>query len=99
MYQSVIAGLGNLLCDEILWRACVSPRPPARDLGGTAYRSLHAAMGRVLRSSVRAGCVPPRRSWLTARRETASRCARAVAGRCSSRTAGRPTVWCPRCQP
>lgn len=99
MDQSVIAGLGNLLCDEILWRACVAPRTPARDLSGTAYRRLHAAMGRVLRSSVRAGCVPPRRSWLTGRRDDSEplcpRCGRPL---CSSRIGGRRTVWCPRCQ-
>ncbi|MFB9574002.1 Fpg/Nei family DNA glycosylase [Streptomyces yanii] len=100
MDQSVIAGLGNLLCDEILWRARVAPRTPARDLSGAAYRRLHVAMGRVLRTSVSAGCVPPRRSWLTGRRDDSEplcpRCGRPL---CSGRIAGRRTVWCPHCQP
>ncbi|MFG2493055.1 Fpg/Nei family DNA glycosylase [Streptomyces caniferus] len=100
MDQSVIAGLGNLLCDEILWRARFAPRTPARDLSETACRGIHAAMGRVLRSSVRAGCVPPRRSWLTGRRDDSEpRCPRCRGSLCSGRLAGRRTVWCPHCQP
>ncbi|MFI5519978.1 Fpg/Nei family DNA glycosylase [Streptomyces platensis] len=100
MDQSVIAGLGNLLCDEILWRAHLAPRTPARSVGEAAYRRLHAAMGRVLRTSVRAGCVPPRRSWLTGRREDSEpRCPRCGRPLCSGRLAGRRTVWCSHCQP
>lgn len=99
MDQSVIAGLGNLLCDEILWRARVAPRTPARGMDEAAYRDLHAAMGRVLRTSVPAGRVPPRRSWLTGRRDDSEplcpRCGRPL---CSGRLAGRRTVWCPHCQ-
>ncbi|MFJ5532937.1 Fpg/Nei family DNA glycosylase [Streptomyces sp. NPDC093261] len=99
MDQSVIAGLGNLLCDEILWRARVDPRTPARNLSETELRRIHTTMGRVLEASVRAGCVPPRRSWLTGRRDDSEplcpRCRRSL---CSTRVAGRRTVWCPGCQ-
>ncbi|MGW1158672.1 Fpg/Nei family DNA glycosylase [Streptomyces sp. NPDC002519] len=98
MDQSVIAGLGNLLCDEILWRARVHPRTPSRNLSKTALRRIHTRMGRVLETSVRAGCVPSRRSWLTGRREDSEplcpRCGRPL---CSSRVAGRRTVWCSAC--
>ncbi|MFF4696186.1 zinc finger domain-containing protein [Streptomyces chattanoogensis] len=100
MDQSVIAGLGNLLCDEILWRARIAPRSPARDLSETTYRRLHAAIGRVLHTSVRAGCVPPRRSWITGRRDDSEPlCPRCGESLSSGRTAGRRTVWCPHCQP
>ncbi|MEV5473884.1 DNA-formamidopyrimidine glycosylase family protein [Streptomyces sp. NPDC052207] len=99
MDQSVIAGLGNLLCDEILWRARVDPRTPARDLDRTALRRIHSAMGRVLTASVRAGRVPPRRSWLTGRRDDGEpSCPRCGASLRSTRVAGRRTLWCPRCQ-
>ncbi|WP_267244789.1 DNA-formamidopyrimidine glycosylase family protein [Streptomyces sp. PR69] len=97
--QSLLAGLGNLLADEILWRARVRPDRPVRDLGDDELRRVHAAMGRVLRSSVRAGRVPDRRGWLTGRRDDAApvcpRCGRPLA---SGRTAGRRTVWCEHCQ-
>ncbi|MFE0516321.1 Fpg/Nei family DNA glycosylase [Streptomyces sp. NPDC058964] len=99
MDQSVIAGLGNLLCDEILWRAHVHPRIPARNLSEADLRRIHTAMGRVLGSAVRAGRVPPRRSWLTGRRNDdepeCPRCSRTLR---SSRIAGRRTTWCPVCQ-
>ncbi|MGW7379208.1 Fpg/Nei family DNA glycosylase [Streptomyces sp. NPDC054794] len=99
MDQSVIAGLGNLLCDEILWRARIHPRTPARDLSEADLRHLHTAMGRVLDTAVRAGRVPPRRSWLTGRRDDSEPvCPRCGILLCSSRVAGRRTAWCPQCQ-
>ncbi|MGI5401130.1 Fpg/Nei family DNA glycosylase [Streptomyces sp. CA-135486] len=99
MDQSVLAGLGNLLSDEILWRARVDPGRPARDLSEAECGSLHAAMGRVLRSSVRAARVPPRRTWLTGRRDDGEpECPRCDGALRSRRISGRRTVWCPRCQ-
>ncbi|MFD4608993.1 Fpg/Nei family DNA glycosylase [Streptomyces sp. NPDC058440] len=99
MDQSVIAGLGNLLCDEILWRARVAPRTRARGLSETALRCVHARMGRVLELSVRAGCVPPGRSWLTGHRDDREpMCPRCGWPLCSNRVGGRRTVWCPQCQ-
>ncbi|MFF7140834.1 Fpg/Nei family DNA glycosylase [Streptomyces nodosus] len=100
MNQSVVAGLGNLLSDEVLWRAHVGPRVPVRELSTTELRRLHTAMGRVLGTSVRAGCVPPRHSWLTGHRDAGGdpvcpRCGRHLRSR---RVAGRRTVWCPKCQ-
>lgn len=98
--QSVLAGLGNLLADEILWRARLRPDRGAHDLSGEDRRRLYDAMRRTLRSSVTAGCVPPRDSWLTGRRDDRDpRCPRCGTGLRRSRMAGRGTVWCPRCQP
>jgi formamidopyrimidine-DNA glycosylase len=98
--QSVIAGLGNLLSDEILWRAELHPRRRVAGLGSEEVRRLHTEMGRVLRSSVRAGCVPPRASWLTGHRDDPDpRCPRCDGPLRRGRTAGRTGVWCPRCQP
>ncbi|MGP3981579.1 Fpg/Nei family DNA glycosylase [Streptomyces sp. KR80] len=98
--QSVIAGLGNLLADEILWRAKLPPGRRAADLGSAERRRLHTEMRRVLRSSVRAGCVPPRNSWLTGRRDDPDpTCPRCGGHLRRSRMGGRSTVWCPRCQP
>ncbi|MFE7898113.1 Fpg/Nei family DNA glycosylase [Streptomyces sp. NPDC057424] len=98
--QSVLAGLGNLLADEILWRARLRPDRGARGLTREDYRRLYSEMRRTLRSSVTAGCVPPRDSWLTGHRDDRDpRCPRCGTGLRRSRTAGRGTVWCPRCQP
>jgi formamidopyrimidine-DNA glycosylase len=97
--QQVIAGLGNLLSDEILWRACIHPRRPARSLTGQERRELYRQMRRVLRNSVRAGQVPPRRSWLTGvRSRPDARCPRDGTRLCRARIAGRTSVWCPQDQ-
>ncbi|MFD1658070.1 Fpg/Nei family DNA glycosylase [Streptomyces caeni] len=98
--QSALAGLGNLLADEILWRARVWPASRAADLTEAERHRLYAQMRRTLRSAVSAGCVPPRDSWLTGHRDDPlPACPRCGAPLRRSRVAGRGTVWCPRCQP
>jgi formamidopyrimidine-DNA glycosylase len=98
--QSVIAGLGNLLADEILWRAGVNPCRPCVHLGAPEIGRLHARMRSVLRQSIRDGRVPPRKSWLTGRRdEPSGSCPRCGTTLRRGRVGGRGTVWCPSCQP
>jgi formamidopyrimidine-DNA glycosylase len=98
--QTVLAGLGNLLADEILWRARLRPTVPANDLTESDRRRLYTQMRRTLRSAVAAGRVPPRDSWLTGHRDDPDpACPRCDAPLRRSRVAGRGTVWCPRCQP
>ncbi|MGW7256425.1 Fpg/Nei family DNA glycosylase [Streptomyces sp. NPDC054834] len=98
--QSVLAGLGNLLADEILWRAGLRPSTRADVLTEAERRRLYTHMRRTLRSAVTAGCVPPRDSWLTGHRDDHDPiCPRCGTHLRRSRLAGRSTVWCPRCQP
>jgi formamidopyrimidine-DNA glycosylase len=100
MDQSALAGLGNLLVDEILWRAHLHPSLPANTLSGEECRRLHSTMLRVLDQSVRAGHVPAGRSWLTGHREQSPpSCPRGHARLHRDKIAGRTTLWCPRCQP
>jgi formamidopyrimidine-DNA glycosylase len=97
--QSVIAGLGNLLADEILWRAKINPRRSCDQLTSVDFTRLHARMCVVLRLSVKAGCVPRRKSWLTGRRDDESgSCPRCGTTLAHGRVGGRGTVWCPQCQ-
>jgi formamidopyrimidine-DNA glycosylase len=98
--QSVVAGLGNLLADEILWRARLRPDRRSRDLGPGDRRRLYTDMRRTLNSAIKAGRVPPGKSWLTGHRDDAVPiCPRCGTRLCRSRIAGRGTVWCPHCQP
>jgi formamidopyrimidine-DNA glycosylase len=98
--QSVIAGIGNLLADEILWRARIHPRVSASCLGHDEYARLGGALCAVLRRSIGAGRVPPDASWLTGRRdEPSGSCPRCGTILAHGRVGGRSTVWCPRCQP
>jgi formamidopyrimidine-DNA glycosylase len=98
--QAVIAGLGNLLIDEICWRARINPWRRANSLSRAERARFYAHMRRVLRASVRVGRVPGYGSWLTGRRDRRdARCPRCRAPLARRKLAGRTTVWCPRCQP
>jgi len=98
--QSVVAGLGNLLADEILWRARLRPDRATHDLTGSNRRRLYTDMRRTLNLAVEAGCVPARESWLTGHRDDrVPICPRCGTHLRRTRIAGRGTVWCPHCQP
>jgi formamidopyrimidine-DNA glycosylase len=60
--RRVLAGLGNLLVDEILWRARVHPRRPAGSLSPQEQIRLFRQMKRVLSDAVPEGRVPPKPS-------------------------------------
>lgn len=97
--QSAVAGLGNLLADEILWRARVHPRARVGTLSRSERGRLYDDMRRTVDSAVRVGRVPERDSWLTGHRdEPSGHCPRCGARLRRGRVAGRGTVWCPRCQ-
>ncbi|GAA1930317.1 Fpg/Nei family DNA glycosylase [Streptantibioticus ferralitis] len=99
MDQSVLAGLGNLLADEILWRARVAPDRQAAGLAAEERRRIHRAMRRVLRDSVRVGHIPAGSTWLTGRRDSPDpACPRCGTRLRRGRITGRTTLWCPHCQ-
>ena len=55
MDQARIAGLGNLLVDEALWRAGIDPARPAVDIGTDERRELHRSVRATLRVLGRRG--------------------------------------------
>jgi formamidopyrimidine-DNA glycosylase len=100
MDQSVLAGLGNLLSDEICWQARINPLSRIGDLESADIDHLYSRMRQVLRTAVRHGCVPRLRRWLTGVRDTTD----PICPRCGTplergRSQGRATLWCPTCQP
>lgn len=100
MDQAVIAGLGNLLTDEICWRARIAPHRPVPGLDADDVKRLHAAMAPVLRTSVRHGRVPGLPRWLTGvRDEPDPSCPCCGTRLAHGRVGGRTSLWCPRCQP
>jgi formamidopyrimidine-DNA glycosylase len=101
MDQSLVAGVGNLIADEVLWQARLHPRARIEDLDVAARRRLFQIMHRVLRRAVdHADDLGRERRWLNSVRglpgATCPRCRtpleRTVA-------AGRTTYFCPTCQP
>lgn len=100
MDQSVIAGLGNLLVDEICWRARIPPTLPVAKLSDDAVKDLHRAMTRVLHTAVRHGRVPGLSRWLTGVRDDPDpHCPRCGTYLRHGRIGGRMSFWCPHCQP
>ena len=53
--QSHIAGIGNLLADEILWRAGLDPSRPALSLDPHEVMVLHRTLGRTVRLLTKRG--------------------------------------------
>jgi formamidopyrimidine-DNA glycosylase len=100
MDQSVIAGIGNMLADETLWRAKIHPSRRFDSLDTQERRLLDRALQQVLRSSIRAGTIPRTRAWLSSQRGLDHpQCPRGHGELRTSRLAGRTTYWCPTCQP
>jgi formamidopyrimidine-DNA glycosylase len=98
--QHVLAGLGNLLADEILWRAGIHPRRPSASLAPQQQARLYRQLKRVLGDAVPEGRVPAKPSWLTGvRDQPGPRCPRCGTPLSRERIGGRTTVWCPRHQP
>lgn len=95
--QSVLAGLGNMLSDEICWRARLHPGRPANSLDPVDVLRLNRSMQQVLATSVRHGCIPHLRGWLARVRDQAHPiCPRCSAPLERSRINGRATIFCPR---
>ncbi len=99
MDQSRIAGIGNFLSDEILWRAGIDPRTPTSLLTGGQWIGLHRSLRTVLRAAARAGHTPRGPRWLTgARWRDPATCPECGSALRRGVVAARTSVWCPACQ-
>jgi len=92
--QTAVAGLGNLLVDEVLWWAGLDPRRPATSLTPDENATLHQAIRRRLpimlrRGGSHAGTLSP------VRRATGGLCPRDRTDLAHGVVAGRGSVWCP----
>ncbi|MBO0728940.1 MAG: hypothetical protein J2P57_06745 [Acidimicrobiaceae bacterium] len=100
MDQHVIAGVGNLLADEVLWRARLYPGRRAGKLSNDELQRLHRCLQQVLRTSIPHGRIPTAEGWLTGVRDQPdARCPRSGHPLSDGRVDGRRTRWCPGCQP
>jgi formamidopyrimidine-DNA glycosylase len=93
MDQAVIAGVGNLLADEALWQARLSPLRTAGELGEEELDRLRRTIRAAVRSAMRKGGVHT--GQLIAHRGPGGRCPRCGAGLVRATVGGRTTWWCP----
>jgi formamidopyrimidine-DNA glycosylase len=93
--QSKLAGVGNLLADEILWQAKVAPATPVSRLQCQDVDRLYRALRSVLASALSAGGGAHTGDVIAARRPGGS-CPRCGAEMVHGTVGGRSTWWCSR---
>jgi formamidopyrimidine-DNA glycosylase len=94
--QGVIAGVGNLLADETLWRARLSPLRIAGELSVEELDLLRRELRAAVRDAIRNGGVHTGR-FMPAR-ERGGACPRDRTPLERATVCGRTTYWCPSCQ-
>ena len=92
--QSKIAGIGNLLADEILWQARVSPLARVDSLSPAQVNRLYRAVKSVLASAVAHGGAHT--GEMIAARHPGGICPRDGAPMAHGTVGGRSTWWCSR---
>ncbi len=92
--QSVLAGVGNLLADETLWRARMDPRRRVDTLGDDDLARLHRALRTATRAAIRHGGVHT--GTVVPHRRADGHCPRCGAGMQRATVGGRTTWFCPR---
>jgi len=90
--QQALAGVGNLLADEALWRAGIHPRRRGTDLDDEELARLRRTVRAAIRGAIRAGGTG-RTAFARARGPGV--CPRDGAPLGTARVGGRTTRWCP----
>jgi formamidopyrimidine-DNA glycosylase len=94
MDQTVISGVGNLLADESLWRAGLSPLRPASGVTEEELDHLRRELRAATRRAIRRGGVHT--GDLIPARQRGGDCPRCGAALERRTVGGRTTYWCPR---
>ncbi|MDT9595369.1 DNA-formamidopyrimidine glycosylase family protein [Nocardioides zeae] len=92
--QSVVAGIGNLLVDETLWQARISPQRPAGELDDDDLDHLRRTLRAAIRSAIAKGGVHT--GEVIAHRRAGEHCPRCGEAMVRGEVGGRTTWWCPR---
>ena len=90
--QSKIAGVGNLLADEALWQARISPAAPVSSLSPGDVDRLYRALQATLKSAATQGGAHT--GEVIAFRQAGARCPRCGAEMKRAVVGGRSTWWC-----
>jgi formamidopyrimidine-DNA glycosylase len=105
MDQEVVAGIGNIYADEILFQARLNPRTRCDRLDADTRQRLFGQIKEVLTTATASGAGAERlvdrlpASFLIPHREKGARCPRCGAEIANVRFSGRTAYYCPRCQP
>ena len=94
--QRAISGVGNLLADQALWQARLSPSRRTGDLSVEELNRLRREIRAAVRSAIRKGGAHT--GALIAERHEGGTCPRDGHPLERARIGGRTTYWCPVCQ-
>ncbi len=97
MDQGVVAGVGNLLADEALWQAGLSPLRPAGELDDEELARLWRVLRASTRRAIKRGGVHT--GDLIEHRKRGRPCPRCGTELVRATVGGRTTWWCPQEQP
>jgi formamidopyrimidine-DNA glycosylase len=101
MDQSLMAGIGNVYSDEILFHARLHPLTPVEGLSRRTLQRLHQATRHVLERAIEADADPARmpRTWLLPHRRPGQHCPRCGSALERIKVQQRSAWLCPHCQP
>ncbi len=92
--QGTIAGIGNLLADEVLWQSRLSPRRPSGELSVQELDELRRQLRKGIRQAIQRGGVHT--GEVIAHRGHGGHCPRCGSEMRRATVGGRTTWWCPQ---
>ena len=98
MDQEKVAGVGNLLSDELCWQVRHHPATPCDELDDAVFDELADELARALDVGLDLGHVPTTDGFLLDVRGDGGPCPRDGSDLEEDRIGGRTSRWCPQCQ-
>ena len=100
MNQSILAGIGNVYSDEILYQARIYPRQQIKELDSGGLRKVYKAMKEVLETAIERHAEPAQYpdSYLIPHRSEGEPCPRCGGKVQKIEVSGRSGYYCPDCQ-
>ena len=105
MDQALLAGIGNIYADEILFQARLHPKTPVEELTKGQRTKLFRAIKDVLSTAIECGAGAEQfldrlpKDYLLPQRERDGRCPRCGGPLATLKSSGRTSYYCPKCQP
>jgi formamidopyrimidine-DNA glycosylase len=100
MDQSLMAGIGNVYSDEILFQARVHPRADVQSLSENSVKDIYEAMRWVLKTAIDHEAEPDQfpDSFLIPQRHEGGHCPGCGGDVATVKVSGRTAYYCPQCQ-
>jgi formamidopyrimidine-DNA glycosylase len=104
MDQSLVAGIGNIYADEILFQARLHPKTPGQTLGKAKLKALFGKIRQVLETAIDTGAGAEQflerlpKNYLLPQRHEGGVCPRCHKKLATLKAAGRTSYYCPRHQ-